>query len=67
MMSRTDSLESDEVYERFLDSLDGSRGSLPDPLLERSTDNLRPNFQRNLSSTPNFKIVERSLKTLDRL
>jgi hypothetical protein len=63
MMSRTDSLESDEVYERLLDSLDGSRGSLPDPLLERSTDNLRPNFQRNLPSTPNFKIVERSLKT----
>ena len=32
-------------------------------LLGRSTDNLRPNFQRNLPSSPNFKIVERSLKT----
>ncbi len=58
-MSETMQLE--ELYERFLDSLDGSCGSLPDPLLES---NLRPNSERNLSSTPNFKVVKRALKTI---
>jgi|688.fasta_scaffold1166185_1 hypothetical protein len=59
----SETMQSEELYERFLDSLDESHGSLPDPLLESSAENLRPNSERNLPSTPNLKIVKRSLKT----
>ncbi len=59
----SETMQSEELYERFLDSLDGSRGSLPYPLLESSAENLRPNSERNLPSTLNFKVVKRALKT----